>query len=131
MYFGTHILNHGGEFELGANSHLGAYCHVNVCKGKIKIGNDVAIGPHCRLIAYSNHFEAGKSVTEVRLQENITIGNNVFVGAGCTILPGTTIEDNVVVGANSLVKGVLKANSVYYGTPCRLARSGWFESTGA
>lgn len=37
----------------------------------------------------------------------IEIGNNVFIGSRCTVLPDTLIEDNVIVGAGSLVHGKL------------------------
>ena len=33
----------------------------------------------------------------------ITIGNNVWIGAGAIILPGVTIGNNVVIGAGSVV----------------------------
>lgn len=125
IYLGTHILNQNGQFTIGEKSHLGAYCHANVCHGNITIGDHVAIGPHCSLIAYSNDYESGKLVTEVRKQEDISIGNNVFIGANCVVLPGTIIKDNVVVGANSLVKGTLESNSIYVGTPCRVIKTGW------
>lgn len=49
----------------------------------------------------------------------IIIGNNVFIGYGCTILPGSVIGDNVIVGANTVVKGSLNSNSVYAGVPAR------------
>jgi len=49
----------------------------------------------------------------------IKIGNNVFIGMYATILPHTIIGDNVIVGANSLVRGILKSNSVYAGVPVK------------
>jgi acetyltransferase-like isoleucine patch superfamily enzyme len=49
----------------------------------------------------------------------IIIGNNVFVGNGSILLPGTSIGDNTVIGAGALVKGELEANSVYAGVPAR------------
>lgn len=49
----------------------------------------------------------------------ILVGNNVFLGRGVTVLLGSKIEDNVIVGANSLVKGLLSKNSVYAGSPAR------------
>lgn len=49
----------------------------------------------------------------------ITIGNNVFIGINTTLLPGTTIGDNVIVGACSLVKGTLESNMVYAGIPAK------------
>jgi len=49
----------------------------------------------------------------------ITIGNNVFVGYGTVILPGTVMDDNIIVGAGSIVKGILECNSVYAGVPAK------------
>lgn len=49
----------------------------------------------------------------------ISIGNNVFIGANTTILAGTVIGDNVIVGAGSLVRGTLESNSVYAGVPIK------------
>lgn len=56
---------------------------------------------------------------KVDLFGQIQIGNNVFIGINATILPNTLIEDNVIVGAGSLVKGKLKSNSVYAGVPVK------------
>ena len=119
LYHGTYILNTEGKMQMGSNSHLGALCYVNVCYGSLTIGDDVAIGPHTSIIVYSNHYEAGKKVTETRIQEDIHIGNNVFIGAKCTVLPGTEIGDNVVIGAGSVVKGKLEGPAIYAGAPCR------------
>ena len=47
------------------------------------------------------------------------IGNNVFVGMDSIILMGTHIGDNVVIGAGSVVKGVIESNSVYAGNPAK------------
>lgn len=56
---------------------------------------------------------------KVDLFGQIQIGNNVFIGINTNILPNTLIEDNVIVGASSLVKGQLKSNSVYAGVPAK------------
>nr|WP_306669956.1 DapH/DapD/GlmU-related protein [Acinetobacter sp. YH12157] len=49
----------------------------------------------------------------------ITIGNNVFVGLNSIIIPNTEVGDNVVIGAGSLVRGILESNFVYAGVPVR------------
>ncbi|HIP27500.1 MAG TPA: acyltransferase, partial [Flavobacteriaceae bacterium] len=56
---------------------------------------------------------------QVDIFGEITIGSNVFIGINATILPNTKIGDNVVIGACSLVKGILKENSVYAGIPAK------------
>jgi len=127
LYHLTYVLNGEGRFAMGRNSHLGAFCFVNAQHGEVTLGNDVAVGPGTRIIAYSNHYEAGKTVTAVRRTADVRIGNNVLVGANCTILPGSVIGDNVVVGAGSVVRGELAPNAVYAGVPCQAVRSGWYE----
>ena len=126
LYYGTYILNTYGNVTFGNCSHLGALCYANVHKGNLIIGDDVAIGPGTKIIVYSNHYEKGKKVTDVRLTGDIRIGNNVFIGANCTILPGTVVEDNVIVGSGSMLKGTLEGNCIYAGTPCQIIKKGWF-----
>lgn len=53
----------------------------------------------------------------------IIVGNNVFIGANCTIMPGVTIGNNVVIGAGSIVTKNLEENAVYAGIPARLVKS--------
>lgn len=127
LYHGTYILNTYGKIDLGNNSHLGSMCYVNVYYGNLSIGNDVAIGPGTKIIVYSNHYRFGRKVTKERLTNDIFIGNNVFIGANCVILSGANICDNIVIGAGSVVKGTLKSNSIYAGSPCKLIKTGWYE----
>lgn len=47
----------------------------------------------------------------------VEIGNNVFIGAHSIILPGTKVEDNVVVGAGAVIRGNLPSGWVYAGVP--------------
>lgn len=123
IYHASYILNTFGKFHMGDNSHLGAFCYVNVCHGNLIIGENVAIGPGSGIFVYSNHYEKNKKITETRITQDVLIGNNVFIGANSVILPGTKIPDNVVIGASSLVKGVLEGNAIYAGNPARLIKS--------
>ncbi len=126
LYHSTYILNSFGMFQIGDNSHLGAFCYVNACYGRVIIGNNVAVGPGTKIIAYSNHYEKGKLVTEIKQKQDIIIGSNVFIGANSTILPGSIIHDNIIIGAGSIVKGELQENAIYGGTPCKLLRNNWY-----
>jgi len=126
LYHACYILNRNGRFLLGDNSHLGSFCYVNVNYGAVMIGADVAIGPGTKLFAYSNHYRQGMKVTQEKITQDIDIGNNVLIGSNCTILPGTVIPDNVIIGAGSVVKGELETNAIYAGSPCRKIRDGWY-----
>jgi hypothetical protein len=52
--------------------------------------------------------------------EKILIHENVWLGSKATVLKGTEIKTGAVVGANSLAKGILEANTVYGGIPARI-----------
>lgn len=61
----------------------------------------------------------GKTGEILGNEKPVTIGNNVFVGWGATILCGTTIEDNVIIGAHAVVSGHIEGDSVWGGVPAR------------
>ncbi|HIP14183.1 MAG TPA: transferase [Sulfurimonas autotrophica] len=58
---------------------------------------------------------------------DVKIGNNVLIGTHCVILPNTIIEDNVVVAANSTVKGQLKSGFLYGGNPVTIIKALEYE----
>lgn len=60
---------------------------------------------------------------EVELFGPITVGNNVFLGAGVKVLPGVTIGDNVIVGAGAIVVRDIPSNCVAVGQPARPIRT--------
>lgn len=66
-------------------------------------------------------FQAiGKYKGEVREVLPINIGNNSFIGARATLLPGTTIGKNCIVGAGAVVKGKIPSNSIVVGNPAKV-----------
>lgn len=112
-----------GRFVMGANSHIAPYGYLLIDKNTLRIGNDVAIGPFCTIICHSNAVSGDSDLFRLNYHDgDITIGNNVFIGAQCTLLPGTIIEDNVVVASNSVVNGHLKSGGVYGGSPVTLLK---------
>ena len=58
----------------------------------------------------------------MEIAKPITIGNNVWIGAGSTILAGVTIGDHSVIGAGSVVTKPIASNVVAVGVPCRVMR---------
>ena len=92
---------------------------------KTAIGDRVFIGPGSKILTstyklngvYSvEHLPEGCRGTDYG---NITICDDAYVGANCTILPGVTIGEGAVVGANALVNKDLEPWGIYVGTPCK------------
>ena len=53
----------------------------------ISIGNNVTLAPNVHILAHDASTKLGIGYTRVA---GVTIGNNVFIGAGSIILPGVT-----------------------------------------
>jgi serine O-acetyltransferase len=71
-------------------------------------------------IGHSCTVNQGVSVASVRGTGWPTLGNNVYLGAGCKVMGGVTVGDNVVVSANSLVMADVPSNCTVLGVPARI-----------
>ena len=49
----------------------------------------------------------------------ITIGEDCWLGANVTVLPGVTIGDRCIIGAGSVVTHDIPSDSIYAGNPAR------------
>jgi len=114
IYNGT-----SGVFFMKDNSHVAPYGYFLIENNKIEIGNDVAIGPFCSFFCVSNSSKNDQLFRKNYSYGDIKIGNNVFIGSQCVFLPGTVINDNIVVAANSVVSGILESGYIYAGTPAK------------
>lgn len=56
-------------------------------------------------------------------RDAVTIGRNVFLGAGVKVLRGSWIGDDAVIGAGSVVRGRVEAGSIVAGGPLRTLRA--------
>ena len=75
----------------------------------IEIGDNVILAPNVTILA---HDASLKNVLGVSQIGRVTIGNNVFVGAGSTILQNVKIGDNVIIGAGCIVSKDIPSNNV-------------------
>ena len=89
---------------------------------RITFGDHVYIAPNCCLATAGHPLDAELRAVGLEFAREIKIGNNVWLGAGVTVLPGVTIGDNTVIGAGSIVNKDIPANVVAAGNPCRVLR---------
>jgi len=71
-------------------------------------------------VGHSCTLNQGVSVGSIRGTGRPTLGNNVYLGAGCKVIGGVTVGDNVVVSANSLVVADVPSNCTVMGVPARI-----------
>jgi acetyltransferase-like isoleucine patch superfamily enzyme len=94
----------------------GICCDPGDCKGVyinahggLKIGNNVEIAPNT-IIATVNHYKY--DFRKVGYKKGVVIGNNVWIGANCSILAGVTIGNNVVIGAGCTIRENVPSDTV-------------------
>ncbi|GAB4234902.1 MAG: hypothetical protein Tsb0034_08810 [Ekhidna sp.] len=109
------VADHGGIIKIDS-SFIGGHSWI-IARRKITISEGSQIAEHTS-IRDNDHVYGVSSITESGFNlSEVFIGKNVWLGSKTTVIKGSVINDNVVVGANSVVRGVLDANSVYAGIP--------------
>lgn len=116
------VVFRGGRVEIGRNSYIGHHTFFNATN-HIKIGDNTLIAGFCYLVDANHGTELGMLIREQPLEvAPISIGNDVWLGARVVVLPGATIEDGAVIGANSVVSGHIPANAIAVGSPARVIK---------
>ncbi|MFI3314852.1 MAG: sugar O-acetyltransferase, partial [Rikenellaceae bacterium] len=90
---------------------------------KVTFGDNVFIAPNCGFYTATHPTNSEERNKGLEFAKPITIGNNVWIGAGVSVLPGIEIGDNCVVGAGSVVVKSIPSNSIAVGNPCRVIKS--------
>ena len=114
-------VDYGCFTEIGNNCYFNHHLSIGD-GGKIKIGNNVIAGPYMGIYTAQHPLDSKKRKEGWQTVQNITIGNNVWIGANVTILSGVTIGNNVVIGAGSVVTKDIPSNTLAYGVPCKVIR---------
>ena len=118
------FIDAGTSLKIGKYSTLTWYVLVEG-GANTKIGDRVFIGPGSKVLTSTYKLHGLYSIehlpNECRATEygDITINDDAYIGANCTILPGVTIGEGAVVGANSLVNKDLEPWGIYVGSPCK------------
>ncbi|MGC6207230.1 MULTISPECIES: acyltransferase [unclassified Citrobacter] len=112
----------GPFVEIQSNTQIGAdskiQSHTFICE-YVTIGSRCFIG-HGVMFA-NDMFRQGKPNADRTSWGRITIGNDVSIGSGATIL-AVTICDGAVIGAGSVVTKSITEKGVYAGNPAKLLR---------
>jgi acetyltransferase-like isoleucine patch superfamily enzyme len=114
------VQSSGGKVSFGRDCAISSFVHVSTGMGDVIAGDFVRIAPNCTLVGGTKEVHA----REVHIKDQpeseargIRIADDVLIGAGAVLLPGTRLERGAVIGAGSVVSGSVPEYAIAAGTP--------------
>lgn len=110
------------ECKIGNDSGIGVKCEVY---GPVTIGNNVMMGPEV-IIYTANH---NHDVSEVPFRKQgystkpVTIGDNVWIGRRTMFMAGSSVGNNVIIAAGSVITKNIPDNVLVGGVPAKIISS--------
>lgn len=113
--------DYGYNIFIGENFYANVNC-VILDGAQVVFGDNVFIAPNCGFYTAGHPLDVHQRNTGLEYAYPIRIGNNVWIGAGVSVLPGVTIGNNCVIGAGSVVTKDIPDGVLAAGNPCRIIR---------
>ena len=112
-----------GEVTLGKGVSVWYNAVLRGDEGAITVGEDTNI-QDCAVLHEETVVGAGCTIGHGAIVHGCTIGDNVLIGMGATVLNGARIGDDCIVGAGALVTGKMDApaGSMILGSPAKVVR---------
>lgn len=124
-YDGNVTIGYGSDIEVFPNATLsfGSGVSTNIeatiiCGERIEIGKNTMLGRHVTIRDNNGGHYMNRS--GYKNSRPVIIGDKVWLTEQCTIMPGVTIGDSAIVGAQSYVVGPVKKNTVVSGNPAQV-----------
>jgi len=122
--------------RFGDNVQINDYVHITAMSSVI-IGNNVLMASKIYISDCSHGYYDGKSndsipdthpIDREYKTAPVRIEDNVWIGESVSILPGVTVGENSIIGANSVVTKNIPANCIAVGNPARVIKKYNFET---
>lgn len=113
----------GSKVRLGDNVYIGRNAHIS---GSLKMGNDILVASYVSFVGGDHRIDdlgetlikdSGRSSNEVT-----EIGDNVWIGHGCIVFSGVTINSGAVLAAGSVLKNDMGVDEIWAGVPAKFIR---------
>jgi len=129
-------------FSLGQKSVIESYSCINNAVGDVIIGDHTRIGLHNTIIGpvtIGSHVNLAQGITVTALNHNfeaperrideqgvstqqVTIGDDIWIGANAVVLPGVTVGNHCVIAAGAVVTKDVPPHSLVAGVPAKIIK---------
>ena len=129
--------SHEKSLIFGNNVQINDFVHI-AALDSVKIGNNVLIASKVFITDLEHGSYSGNeydSVPDSIVKDRplsskpVFIKDNVWIGEYVSVLPGVTIGENSIIGANSVVTKNIPANSIAVGSPAKIIKKYNFETS--
>jgi acetyltransferase-like isoleucine patch superfamily enzyme len=112
-----------GDIILGDNANFGPNCQI-FSANKVEFGKNALIASYTYFVGGTHNFDStDKSPLEQGRQAlGITIGDNIWVGAGASVLDGVKIGRDCIIGTGAVVNSNIPAFSIAVGMPAKVIK---------
>ena len=123
-YKGSVVVN--GRSSVSKRTYLGSNVNFNGMQisggGKVTIGDNFHSGPDCLFICQNHNFDHGDAIPydNTYVYEDISIGDNVWLGSRVIVLGGVSIGEGAIVQAGSCIVSDIPAYAIAGGHPARV-----------
>ncbi len=119
------VARYGGKIVIGKNCGISGSTVYSW--DSITIGDNTRVGANCKIVDNDFHpleleYRHKGLNEEYTRRKPIIIGNDCFIGMNSIILKGTTLGNNVIVGAGSVVHGTFPDNVIIAGNPAKIVK---------
>lgn len=111
--------------RVGVETAINEYCNLRACGGTIEIGAKCMLAQFVTIVASNHGTEIGQPMMDqpwAATPHSVKLGDDVWVGAGVTILPGARIGNGAVIAAGAVVRGDIPPGEIWGGVPARFIR---------
>jgi maltose O-acetyltransferase len=112
----------GRHISIGARTFINHGAYLDAGGGRIQIGDRCLVGPQVMILTATHEIVNGH-VARRQTNRDVTVGNDVWLGARSTILPGVTIGTGCVIAAGAVVTRDCEPGGLYGGVPARRIRN--------
>ncbi len=111
------------SIRIGRRTYVGEYNNLRADGSEIVIGDSCLISQFVSLISSGHEFrDRSRRIAEqgVPEEKGIRIGDDVWIGAMVTVLPGVSIGTGAVVGSGAVVTRDVPPYAIAVGNPARV-----------